>query len=115
MAIAPVPATELPYCCFVPIWGPSRRLNYLAVQHRYKAVGLPCGSDFMNPRDDDEMATRRDQIRLELATLREQKSSEIIALLEEFRRNDPSLWEREGCPEGKADEHWFRTRAFEES
>ena len=26
-----------------------------------------------------------------------------------------ALWEREGCPEGKADEHWFRTRAFEES
>jgi hypothetical protein len=24
-----------------------------------------------------------------------------------------ALWEREGCPEGKADEHWFRTRAFE--
>jgi Protein of unknown function (DUF2934) len=26
-----------------------------------------------------------------------------------------ALWEREGCPEGNADEHWFRTRAFEES
>jgi hypothetical protein len=26
-----------------------------------------------------------------------------------------ALWEREGCPEGKADEHWFRTRVFEES
>ena len=24
-------------------------------------------------------------------------------------------WEREGRPEGKADEHWFRTRAFEEN
>ena len=26
-----------------------------------------------------------------------------------------ALWEREGCPEGKADEYWYRTRAFEES
>ena len=26
-----------------------------------------------------------------------------------------ALWERKGCSEGKADEHWFRTRAFEES
>ena len=25
-----------------------------------------------------------------------------------------ALWEREGCPEGKADEHWLRIRAFEE-
>ena len=26
-----------------------------------------------------------------------------------------ALWEREGRPEGKADERWFRMRAFEES
>jgi hypothetical protein len=26
-----------------------------------------------------------------------------------------ALWEREGCPEGQADEHWYRTRGFEES
>ena len=26
-----------------------------------------------------------------------------------------AMWEREGRPEGRADEHWFRTRAFEES
>ena len=26
-----------------------------------------------------------------------------------------ALWEREGSPDGKADEHWFQTRAFEES
>jgi hypothetical protein len=25
-----------------------------------------------------------------------------------------ALWEREGCPEGKTDQHWFQTRAFEE-
>jgi uncharacterized membrane protein len=41
-------------------------------------------------RHDDEMATRREQITLELAILREQKSAKIIALLEEFRRNDPN-------------------------
>jgi uncharacterized membrane protein len=41
-------------------------------------------------RHDDEMATRREQIMLELAILSEQKSAKIIALLEELRRNDPN-------------------------
>ena len=41
-------------------------------------------------RHDDELATRREQMTLELAILSEQKSSKIIALLEEFRRNDPN-------------------------
>jgi hypothetical protein len=36
------------------------------------------------------MATRREQITLELAILSEQKSAKIIVLLEEFRRNDPN-------------------------
>jgi hypothetical protein len=36
------------------------------------------------------MATRREQMTLELAILSEQKSAKIIALLEEFRRNDPN-------------------------
>jgi len=40
-------------------------------------------------RHDDELATRREQLMLELAILAEQKSAKIIALLEEFRRNDP--------------------------
>lgn len=44
----------------------------------------------MTQRHDDEMATRREQITLELAILSEQKSSKIIALLEELRRNDPN-------------------------
>jgi uncharacterized membrane protein len=41
-------------------------------------------------RHDDELATRREQLTLELAILAEQKSAKIIALLEEFRRNDPN-------------------------
>jgi uncharacterized membrane protein len=41
-------------------------------------------------RHDDELATRRNQLTLELAILSEQKSAKIIALLEEFRRNDPN-------------------------
>ena len=41
-------------------------------------------------RHDDELATRRDQLTLELAILSDQKSAKIIALLEEFRRNDPN-------------------------
>ena len=24
-----------------------------------------------------------------------------------------ALWERDGCPQGKADEHWHRTLSFE--
>jgi uncharacterized membrane protein len=39
---------------------------------------------------DDEMVTRREQITLELAILSEQKSAKIIALLEEYHRNDPN-------------------------
>ena len=41
-------------------------------------------------RHDDELSTRRNQLTLELALLSEQKSAKIIALLEEFRRNDPN-------------------------
>jgi uncharacterized membrane protein len=44
----------------------------------------------ISQRHDDEMATRREQLTLELAILSEQKSAKIIALLEEFRRNDPN-------------------------
>ena len=40
-------------------------------------------------RHDDELATRREQLTLELAILAEHKTAKIIALLEEFRRNDP--------------------------
>lgn len=40
-------------------------------------------------RHDDPLATRREQLTLELAILSEQKSAKIIALLEQFRRNDP--------------------------
>ena len=42
-------------------------------------------------RHDDELATRRDQLTLEIAILSEQKTAKIIALLEQFRRND---WRR---------------------
>src|SRR5271165_1635351 len=41
-------------------------------------------------RHEDELSTRRNQLTLELALLSEQKSAKIIALLEEFRRNDPN-------------------------
>ena len=40
-------------------------------------------------RHDDELSARREQLTLELAILSEQKTAKIIALLEEFRRNDP--------------------------
>ena len=41
-------------------------------------------------RHDDRLATQREQLTLELAILAEQKSAKIIALLEEFRHNDPN-------------------------
>ena len=43
--------------------------------------------------------------------------AEILApgAVSRFCERAYALWEREGCPEGKATEHWFRTRAFEES
>ncbi len=40
-------------------------------------------------RHDDDLATRRDQLTLELAILSDQKASKIITLLEDLRRRDP--------------------------
>ena len=45
-------------------------------------------------RHDDRLATQREQLALELAILAEQKSAKIIALLEEFRHNDPNQSDR---------------------
>jgi hypothetical protein len=30
---------------------------------------------------------------------------------EAIRQRSYQIWQREGCPAGKADEHWFRARA----
>lgn len=46
-------------------------------------------------RRDDELAGLREQLILELAILSEQKSAKIIALLEELRRDDPHISDRE--------------------
>ena len=45
-------------------------------------------------RRDDELASYREQLTLELAILGEQKSAKIIALLEEMRRDSPTLRNR---------------------
>ena len=45
-------------------------------------------------RREDELAGYREQLTLELAILSEQKSAKIIQLLEEMRRDDPSLRNR---------------------
>ncbi len=45
-------------------------------------------------RRDDELAGYREQLTLELAILGEQKSAKIIALLEEMRRDSPTLRDR---------------------
>lgn len=46
-------------------------------------------------RRDDELAGYREQLTLELAMLGEQKSAKIIRLLEEMRRDDPLIENRE--------------------
>lgn len=45
-------------------------------------------------RHDDELASHREQLTLELAILGEQKSAKIIQLLEEMRRDSPHLTNR---------------------
>lgn len=45
-------------------------------------------------RRDDQIAGYREQLTLELAILGEQKSAKIIALLEEMRRDSPTLQDR---------------------
>ena len=45
-------------------------------------------------RHDDELATRREQLTLELAILAERKTAKIIALIEEQRREHPDLRSR---------------------
>ncbi len=46
-------------------------------------------------RREDELAGLREQLILELAILTEQKSAKIISLLEELRRDDPNISDRE--------------------
>jgi uncharacterized membrane protein len=41
-------------------------------------------------RHDDELASHREQLTVELAILSEQKAAKIIRLLEELRRSDPT-------------------------
>ncbi|MGI8931934.1 MAG: DUF1003 domain-containing protein [Sphingomicrobium sp.] len=57
-------------------------------------------------RREDELAAHREQLTLELAILSEQKSAKIIALLEELRRDDPSILDRDD-----ADAHALSTPA----
>ncbi len=46
-------------------------------------------------RREDELTGLREQLILELAILSEQKSAKIIALLEELRRDDPHISDRD--------------------
>ena len=45
-------------------------------------------------RRDDELASRREHLTLELAILGDQKAAKIIELLEELRRDHPSIHDR---------------------
>jgi uncharacterized membrane protein len=42
-------------------------------------------------RREEQLSNQRGQLMLELATLNDQKSSKIIELLEEFRRDNPMI------------------------
>jgi uncharacterized membrane protein len=46
-------------------------------------------------RREDKLAGLRDQLTLELSILCEQKSAKIISLLEELRRDDPHISDRD--------------------
>lgn len=46
-------------------------------------------------RREDELTGLREQLTLELAILSEQKSAKIIALIEELRRDDPHISDRQ--------------------
>lgn len=46
-------------------------------------------------RRDDELAGMRDELTLQLSLLSEQKSAKIIELLEELRRDDPHISDRQ--------------------
>jgi len=45
-------------------------------------------------RREDQLASHREQLTLELGILSEQKAAKIIELLEEMRRDDPTLRNR---------------------
>ena len=49
---------------------------------------------YATQRHDDELAQLREQLTLELALLGEQKTAKVIQLLEEFRRDIPSVHNR---------------------
>jgi uncharacterized membrane protein len=49
---------------------------------------------YLTQRHDDELTELREQLTLELALLGEQKTAKIIQLIEEFRRDIPSVHNR---------------------
>ena len=49
---------------------------------------------YANQRYDDQLAQVREQLTLELALLGEQKTTKVIQLLEEFRRDTPQVHDR---------------------
>jgi len=67
-------------------------------------VGLQCGMSaaalyvavliLTTQRRQDQLASHREQLALELAILNEQKVSKVIELLEELRRDSPTMFDR---------------------
>ncbi len=67
-------------------------------------VGLQCGMSaaalyvavliLTTQRRQDQLASHREQLALELAILSEQKVSKIIELIEELRRDSPTMFDR---------------------
>jgi uncharacterized membrane protein len=76
-------------------WAPPDPFPYPFLATVLQALALCLASMILIvQRHDDELSARRDQLTLELAILSERKTAKIIALLEEFRRNDPHQSDR---------------------
>ena len=73
----------------------SRRASIFLDARRYNASRpLHDRSVLTTQRREDELATRREQLTLQLAILSEQKAAKIISLIEELREDHPGIRDR---------------------
>ena len=81
----------------MPLWGlrPFDPLPFDLLQGIATLVALYATVLILaTQRRDDEIATRREQLALQLAMLNDRKLAKLIALVEELRRDDPSVHDR---------------------
>ena len=81
----------------MPLWGlrPFDPLPFDLLQGIATLVALYATVLILaTQRRDDEIATRREQLALQLAMLNDRKLAKLIALIEELRRDNPSVPDR---------------------